>query len=338
MDQKQLQEQIALYYSKLPADAQEVFSSMKWMDTLKSISVRYGLKDDQIETLGLETTLLLLGIIHIEEYEGVLKNELRIPEASAMKMLEEIDAEVLRSIRTSLGTAYESHVKGLVEEKYGSLGKLDERFSKLPKSVQTAIGESNYQEKLYGIASTHKLSIDQMATFEETTTKVLIGMINPDQYEGELASNTGIQKEEVGKIVAEVNEQILKNIREILRKHWEENENGAVSEDDEVPIPPYAISNTEERKPMVEVLKTRPESGPAPLSKTETGIYGNAGIEIVEDMDIISQKLKGVTLSKSSVSDHSLPKVTSPSAPAPQAPAPTTPTTKAHDPYHEVIE
>lgn len=335
MDEKQLQEQIALYYSKLPADAQAVFSSMKWMDTLKSISVRYGLRDDQIETLGLETTLLLLGIIHIEEYKGVLMNELRVPEAIAMKMLDEIDAEVLRSIRASLGTAYESHVKSLVEDKYGSMNKLDERFSKLPKSVQTAISESSYQEKLYDIANKHKLSIDKMSAFEEVTTKVLVGIIHPDQYESELASKTGLASDEVGKMVTEVNEQILKNIRDILKKHWEENEGEVVSPEDEVPIPPYAIT-PQPTAPKVEAVVPEPTQ-PRPLSKVESGIYSNAGIEIVEGMDMISEKLKGITISKSSVSDHSIPKVTP--APAPVAPvAPPTPTTKAHDPYHEAIE
>lgn len=350
MDQTQLQQQIALYYSRLPADAQAVFSSMKWMDTLKSISVRYGLRDDQIETLGLETTLLLLGIIHIQEYEGVLKNELRIPETSAMKMLDEIDTEILRSIRASLGTAYDNHVKTLVEEKYGSVGKLDERFAKLPKSVQSAISESNYQESLYGIANKNKLSIEQMGVLEEITVKVLLGVIHPDQYESELTSKIELEKDKVTEIVMDVNEKILKTIREILKKHWSENESGVVNPDDEVPIPPYAISTPPEPEIKKEEVakieinnpweKNRESTlGMNPPEKTETGIYQKAGIEIVDGMEMIGDKLKGVTISKNVITNHSLPKVGGQTPPqAPQAPTTTTPTTKAHDPYHEVIE
>src|SRR3989339_521303 len=76
MDPKELQEKIALYFSKLPPDAQEVFSSMKWLETLQTISLKYNLNQKQQETLSTETTLVLLGIIHLVEYEENLTIEL----------------------------------------------------------------------------------------------------------------------------------------------------------------------------------------------------------------------------------------------------------------------
>src|SRR3989344_8884181 len=102
MDQKELQEKIALYYSKLPPKAQEVFSGMAWLETLKAISQKYGLTEKQIETLGTETTLVLLGIIHLVEYEEALTNELGLPRNSTDKMVQEIQESIIKEIRPEL--------------------------------------------------------------------------------------------------------------------------------------------------------------------------------------------------------------------------------------------
>ncbi len=64
MDKEELQKKIAEYYLKLPKEAQEVFSSMKWLETLKNICEKYSLDENQIKTLGIETSLILLGIVH----------------------------------------------------------------------------------------------------------------------------------------------------------------------------------------------------------------------------------------------------------------------------------
>jgi len=351
MDQTQLQEQIALYYSRLPKNMQELFSSMRWMDTLKNISIKFGLSENQKEVLGTETTLVLLGITHPEEYEDNLRSELGMTNDSLNKMIEEISTSVINTIRPQLNDAYSAHVKSLVEEKYGKMEDMDKKFNKLPKSVQVAISESNYQEVLYGIANTNKLSIEQMSALEEVTVKVLLGIIHPDQYESELSAKIALPAGKVSEIVTEVNNKVLKAIREILKKHWSDGEEKPASIDDEVPIPPYAVSIPEMK--VEEPVRTPDSSiwqkGPAPVKesvptpvifpKTEPSIYERAGIEIVESPDMIGDKLKGITISKSVVSNHSLPKVGSP---APQAPAPAPINNpdqpKKHDPYHEAIE
>ena len=350
MDQTQLQQQIALYYSKLPADAQAVFSSMKWMETLKNISTKYGLSGDQIETLGTETTLLLLGIINLEGYVNTLSSELAMPSASMEKMVTEINDSILKPILPTLDQAYENHVTSLVEEKYGSAEKLDERFAKLPKEVQEAISESNYQSTLYKISTDKKLSVEQMGILEEATNKVLLGIIHPDMYEGELKNKLRLPGDTTSEIVSAVNEEILKNIREILKSHWVKSE-GSI--DDEVPLPPYTDIPTppvmEKVEPVTktEVVKEEPlPTLPVVLSKTESGIYGNAGIEVVREVtreedlahSIIASKLSTMTKSEPVVSDHSMPKMTPPTpTPVPTSATPSS-TKPAHDPYKEAIE
>ena len=348
MDQTKLQQQIALYYSKLSPSMQTMFSSMKWMDTLSDISKKYGLTEEQKATLGTETTLVLLGMIDADEYEKNIAGEVAIPAESMTKMMTEIDESILKSIRPELTTTFQKNALELVEKTYGTKEKLDERFNKLPKEVQEAISESGYQKALYTIASKHNLTIDEMGALEEATTKVMLSLIHPDKYESELQSNINKPKEEIAELAKDVNEGVLKNIREILKSHWGGKEDSS-SMDDEVPIPPYKKVGNE-----VKIEKTQ----------TEATIYEKAGIEMVnknepvihppsmatesnkmmmkEDVlfmesgiDMLSDKLNRATVGKSVISDHSLPKMESK---IPDNKPTENTSSKAHDPYHEPIE
>jgi len=286
MDQEQLKQKIVEYYGKLPKEAQVVFSSMTWMETLKSISAKYGLNNNQIEILGTETTLVLLGIIHIEEYQKILEKELGLEKEITEKIIIEIDENILKTIKGQLVEVFESNAGILAEEKHGGDKKLDERFSGLPEDIQEAIALSNWKEKLYEIAPKYKLNIEQMGILEEVTTKVMLDIIHPDKYEEELASKITISKEDISNLVKDVNEEILKTIRELLKKHWDENgsKEYVVSSKDngikeEIPIPPYA-------KIEIKAVET--------------------------PKNIIEEKLKNPTVSERIVSDHSIPKISDP--------------------------
>ena len=116
MDQEQLQQKIAEYYAKLPNGVQTVFSSMKWLESLESLSTKYNLNESQKSTLGTETMLVLLGIIHLVEYENVLEKELEMPKVQFDKMLIEIDESILRTIRPQLSEAFKKNNE-VIEEK-----------------------------------------------------------------------------------------------------------------------------------------------------------------------------------------------------------------------------
>jgi DNA repair ATPase RecN len=99
MDQTQLQQQIAEYYQKLPPKAQTAFSSMQWMETLQAIAKKYTLDAQQVQTLGTETTLALLGITSIEQYAKNLAAEIALPKDSMVTMLAEIGDSVFKDIQ-----------------------------------------------------------------------------------------------------------------------------------------------------------------------------------------------------------------------------------------------
>ncbi|MBP6883802.1 MAG: hypothetical protein KBC06_01025 [Candidatus Pacebacteria bacterium] len=208
MDQKELQEKIAEYYSKLPPKLQEAFSSMKWLETIQNVSSTYGLTDQQKETLGTETTLVLLGIIHPEEYEEILKTELGLSPSMFENIVQTINTSILNAQREELGEVFQANAETLVEEK-----ELDERFGNLPQEIQQAIIDSNYHAVLYQIAQNEKLTVEQMGILEKLTTDIMLGVTHPEKFEESLKQNLGLSNEKVVLLVDEINNKILKSIR-----------------------------------------------------------------------------------------------------------------------------
>jgi hypothetical protein len=215
------QNQIAEYYAKLPKNLQDAFSSMTWMTSLQTISEKYKLNDLQKETLATETTLVFLGMIHNDQYENELVDQLEIEADIVDKMIVDINEAIFKPIKMDLEKTYISNIEALATEKYGDDGKLDERFRTLPVDVQEAVGSVDYQNAIVQIGQKEKLTVDQMGALEEATTKVMLGIVHPGEYRGLLMSKLGIEKERVDNIVTAVNTKIFLEIRESFMKMFE---------------------------------------------------------------------------------------------------------------------
>ena len=237
---------------KLPPEAQEAFSSMKWMEVLNNINTKYNLNPKEIETLATETSMVLLGIISIGEYADILEKELDVEEEIKYNIFKEVDDNILKGLKDQLMDTFEKNASSPEDAgkiKISSSNILDPRFNNMPKDVQEVISKSNWKEDLYRISGKYKLSIIQMGSLEEVTVKVISDTIKPYQYESELASKIIISKEDMSNLVNDVNEQILIKIRNLLKKYWEENsvKNQVVSsKEEEIPLPPYADSSKEQ--------------------------------------------------------------------------------------------
>lgn len=110
MDQIELQKNIALFYSKLSPELQQKFSSMEWMKIIEELSERYKLTDPQKQTVGTETTLVLLGIINLEEYRTTLKKDLEFSENLFQEFFKEIKTSIIAPIRPKLEDAYKKNI------------------------------------------------------------------------------------------------------------------------------------------------------------------------------------------------------------------------------------
>lgn len=220
MDQAELQEQIGIYYSKLPQDLQEVFSKMEWLDALTKLSTKYQLNDTQLETLTTETTLALLGIIKLEEYEEAIRSEV-VPAAGDIDgLVTEINNLIFRNWQNTLASAYNKNFEDLAVDQIKE--ELDERFEKLPAETKESILDINYHGKLYAISQKYNLTVEQMGEFEGVTTDLIVGTIKSDRFEEEIQRNVGTNPETTRNLVGEVNEKILRPLRLVMEGVKEE--------------------------------------------------------------------------------------------------------------------
>jgi hypothetical protein len=298
MTKQELQQNIAKYFVKLPKEAQDVFASMTWLDILKRIESNYKLDEEQVETLGTETTLILLGITHLTEYKEIINTEMNLDKETARKIFEEIDINILRTIKDQVALSFEKNALDLAEEKYGGEKSLKERFGDLPEKIKKVINESNYQSTIYEIADSYGLNVEQIGLLEEITTKVLLRIIPLDKYEEELITNIKTEKENILKISDEINKKVFKEIEVLLQSNLKTN-----STNTPVPLPPYKKESPVIDKLEIPIPPTINNVGDNHLEEEEHRILSDSGI------DIIGSKLSNSTVSAPKVSDYSLPKM-----------------------------
>jgi|SRR3989338_2868378 len=320
MDKEELQKNIALYYSKLPPEAQQMFSEMKWLEELKKLSIKYALNEEQSQTLGTETTLVLLGLIPILEYEQNLLNEIKISKELVQSMIADVKNTILKPVAPQITEAYSKNTEPATSEEAEIESELSTRFEKLSPDIREAVIQANYYNVLYQIAQSYKLNVIQIGTLEEITTGIITGAVKADKFEEVLKGKLNLESQKVRNIVSDVNEKILKVIREKMM-----GETGAVEKEESVlPISP------EETK----------------IQKHEEEVLNKAGItinepakqdlvpEIVKSPSMLEQKFLNSFQLPSTKSEHSLPGVSK----EPGAAAEVGKKYPSKDPYRELPE
>lgn len=218
---------------------------MQWLETLKNISVKYALTEEQNQTLGTETTLALLGIINLDEYEHALETELQLDSVLAGKVVIDVNDQILADIRPDLRSAYAAN---------------KEEMDEAPASEQ--VSRTQYQDTLYEISRTHKLTIEQMGLLEKAVMGIMTGAMHAEDFPEKVEKSLGLTKEENASLVSDLNEKIFKIIRQ-----------GMMAAPEKSPVP------------------AQPE---APAEHRDSDILKKAGIEIIP-AELTSGKKESVT-------------------------------------------
>jgi len=321
MNQEELQQKIAEYYSKLPKRSQEVFSSMKWLETLRNISERNSLNNEQIQTLGIETTLVLLSIISRDEYENILNEELRLPKDKFENILEEINSFVINPIITELSDTFSKNNNIIIEEKKEeSLAnkvekenlvaeKLDPRFVNLPNKIKQIINESNYGAKIFVLSKENGLNLTQTTNLEEIVTDTIIGKTPPEMFELRAMSMSGLDKDKLKTLVNEINEKILKEIRRKVFELEKKEDDDQTKEDDKI-----EIIKAKDATPSIPVLPKKEENvdnlieieAPKEIVSPRQEILPVKKEEVKPSTSISFQKLNGSFKNDGAVTEYSL--------------------------------
>lgn len=223
MDQIELQQKIAEYYAKLTPQMQTVFSSMQWMEDLKKIVAKYNLNEIQESTLGTETMLVLLGIIHNEEYEEVVRRELALDEMLATNLLNEVDTLILNTIKPQLNSAFEKN--NTIEEEVENKKSGDE-------SMQ-AINSVNWKQAIIDAKAKYGFNLEQLEELEVQVQAIFSGLTKPENFERTIKEKMKLTDEKAIEITNEMNEKVFKKIRTSLMEIVEDERPKEVIKEEE---------------------------------------------------------------------------------------------------------
>jgi hypothetical protein len=304
-----LQIKISEARNLLPKESREAIDNVNWKLIIWEMNKKYN--PNQLESLETETELLLCGILNPKNYPKELENRMHITKEEVNLLISEMDRLIFKKIQENM--------EGILTKKEKTIPDkpliFDLQFANMPQNVQEAIAHSSWKEKLYSIANKYKLSIEQMGILEGITIKVMTNEIPPYEYENKLISRLTISKEDISKLVNEVNDQILKAIRELLKENWSIGEQEEKQQEDEIPLPPYTKIEMKTETPKVEEV-------PKSYKPTEE-------ITLLPPKNIIEEKLKNATVSDHTTSDYLIPKEDKNTG---------DPTPKPYDPYREPVQ
>lgn len=221
-----LQIKVSKAKEELPEIARIVVDSINWKELILGMNNKFN--SEQLEHLSIETELLLSGIISTVDYPKELETRMKISKNEVNLLLNEMDRLIFKKMQEEVEDRINKEEK-ILSTKRSLL--TDPRFVNMRKDIQQAIAASDWKEKIYNMSDKYKINIEQTGLLEEITAKILAGSINPTQFEVEIRSKIILPEDKIKEIISEINENILKNIKEIL-----------VNKSDEevmIPLPPY---------------------------------------------------------------------------------------------------
>lgn len=243
MNKEELKKNIYDFFSKLPTEGQEYFSSMVWVKKLEEISKKYDLAIDESEGVATETMLVLLGMADVDDFEKELIVNLRQEnDETEQKIIKEIISSVIEPMGKDKVKKFFTF--GVQEE--------DENEKQEDKNLKAST-QVDISSEIVKIAKENNLNIEQMGIFSEITKSMIDGKILHTEYKNEIFEKITKDESIADKITKDVNEFILskvyKNIKDGDDIYKEKNESEI---DSDIPKPPYDKKNLLEEKEITE--------------------------------------------------------------------------------------
>ena len=112
-----------------------------------------------------------------------------------------------------------NHIDEVIDDQFSDVRQeMNSRFALLPEQLQNVITGSDYQQKLFEIAKTHKMTYDELSIIELETTMVLLGMTRPEEYRDELQIELKKNDDEMEGLVKDVNDKVFSQVRGALER------------------------------------------------------------------------------------------------------------------------
>ena len=125
---------------KLPDEIRNLFTEPELGNKILNIGKKNGIVNiEQLGTFQTETNLMMLGLVHPDEYPNELKNQLKIDDMKVDNIVNDINTQILSGIREKLKEVYEKTDETLdtiKESEEPSLKNLETREEML-KTIET---------------------------------------------------------------------------------------------------------------------------------------------------------------------------------------------------------
>ncbi len=101
---------------------------------------------------------------------------------------------------------------------------IQDQIAKLPPEIKEVLSKADWSAKMTEIGKKYQLHLDQLGAFQTETMLVLIGLTHPNQYMEELKKHLNVSEGLATTLAGEVNEQILKGVRQKLIETYNSGE------------------------------------------------------------------------------------------------------------------
>lgn len=154
---------------------------------------------------------------------------------------------------------------------------IQERFKKLPSTLQKAITSNDFKDGLRTISEKYKLHLDKGVTLENETLMVMMGLDDTSSFTQNLQRGLGIDKEQAEKITADVAKDILLPIRESLKELL------STQDIEEEVVPEESVIKTEEIAPEEEPENAKTDLSTQKLNETTQRSTQEVSVEDKEE-------------------------------------------------------
>ena len=135
-----------------------------------------------------------------------------------------------------------------------------EAYKKLPFLLREYIAQDDLSEIAESIGKKYGLHVDTIGALYRETTNMLLGLINPSQFVGELKS-VGIPETSIGPIVEELNRAVFIPLREKMKNPPQESDDSNENESAPVGAPTASVVAT-----PTTVTPSAPLTPPMPIA------------------------------------------------------------------------
>jgi hypothetical protein len=361
MDLQEIKNALIDRFNNLQTEIQAIIMDPGYDETIIDIAHKYQLSDDQQKKLELNTTLVLLGNTHPDDYIEELTRDLKLPKETLDQIAQEVDARVLNSVKDTIKKNFDDDrqedeeqekvptppgtYEASTENTLGFVKSTDPRISRLPENIQQAIAKSGYQQKLKDIVTKHKLPATKTQAIEDAVLKLVSKTFSVNQFEGTLIFLTNVEVSVAKEITHEVNQTIVDEIQKRASGEIKDEE----KKEEPTQVAPVVKIEPQVAAPVITPQEKEPVIlKEEQMSASDKGVLSNAGIEMdegIKQTNSITSKLLSPTRTVHTVVDRTIPKIHPPihapevktETPIPADPktATTTIPLSTKDPYRE---